>query len=111
MKYMLQVRFNGADTMIGRLSAEEQQNVRAEFEAIRQSSSVLDGNQLQAASTEPGGLRRGCYHGPFGATLNLEPLARPPEPVRGGTEAAIWVHEVKPSLARILVTCRIAVAG
>ena len=61
--------------------------------------------------TEPGGLRRGCYHGPFGATLNLEPLARPPEPVRGGTEAAIWVHEVKPSLARILVTCRIAVAG
>jgi hypothetical protein len=43
--------------------------------------------------------------------LNLEPLARPPEPVRGGTEAAIWVHEVKPSLARILVTFRTAVAG
>ena len=51
MKYMLQVRFNGADTVIGRLSAEEQQNVRAEFEAIRQSSGVLDGSQLQAAST------------------------------------------------------------
>ena len=51
MKYMLQVRFNGADTVIGRLPAEEQQNVRAEFEAIRQSSGVLDGNQLQAAST------------------------------------------------------------
>ena len=27
MKYMLQVRFNGADTVIGRLSAEEQQYV------------------------------------------------------------------------------------
>jgi len=51
MKYMLQVRFNGADTVIGRLSAGEQQNVRAEFEAIRQSPGVLDGNKLQAAST------------------------------------------------------------
>ena len=51
MKYMLQVRFNGADTVIGRFSAEEQQNVRAEFEAIRQSAGVLDSNQLQAAST------------------------------------------------------------
>jgi hypothetical protein len=51
MKYMLQVRFNGADTVIGSLSAEEQQNVRAEFEAIRQSSGVLDGNQLQPAGT------------------------------------------------------------
>ena len=51
MKYMLQVRFSGADTVIGRLSAEEQQTVRAEFEAIRQSSGILDGNQLQSAST------------------------------------------------------------
>ena len=51
MKYMLQVRFNGADTVIGSLSAKEQQNVHAEFEAIRQSPGVLDGNQLQAAST------------------------------------------------------------
>ena len=51
MKYMLQVRFNGADTLIGGLPAEEQQKVTAEFEAIRRSSGVLDGNQLQAAST------------------------------------------------------------
>jgi len=50
MKYMLQVRFNGADIVIGRLSAREQQHVRAEFEAIRQSSGVLDGSQLQVAS-------------------------------------------------------------
>jgi hypothetical protein len=51
MKFLLQVRFNGADNVIGELPAEEQQKVTAEFEAIRQSSGVLDGNQLQAAST------------------------------------------------------------
>jgi hypothetical protein len=49
MKFLLQVRFNGADTMIGELPAGEQQKVTAEFEEIRQSSGVLDGNQLQAA--------------------------------------------------------------
>ena len=46
MKYMLQVRFNGADAVIGSLPAQEQQNVRAEFEAIRRFPGVLDGNQL-----------------------------------------------------------------
>ena len=51
MKFMLQVRFNGADNVIGELPASEQQKVTAEFEAIRQSSGVLDGNQLQAAAT------------------------------------------------------------
>ena len=51
MKFLLQVRFNGADNVIGELSAGEQQKVTAEFEAIRQSSGVFDGNQLQAAST------------------------------------------------------------
>jgi hypothetical protein len=51
MKFLLQVRFNGADTMIGELPAGEQQKVAAEFEAIRQSPGVLDGNQLQAAGT------------------------------------------------------------
>jgi hypothetical protein len=50
MKYMLQVRFNGADAAIGRLPADEQEKVTAEFEAIRRSPGVLDGNQLQAAS-------------------------------------------------------------
>ena len=50
MKYMLQVRFNGADAAIVRLPADEQQKVTAEFEAIRRSPGVLDGNQLQAAS-------------------------------------------------------------
>ena len=51
MKFMLQIRFNGADSMIGELPFSEQQKVTAEFEAIRQSSGVLDGNQLQAADT------------------------------------------------------------
>lgn len=51
MKFLLQVRFNGADNVIGELPAGAQQKVTAEFEAIRQSSGVLDGSQLQAAST------------------------------------------------------------
>jgi hypothetical protein len=50
VKYMLQVRFNGADAVIGGLPADEQEKITAEFEAIRQSSRVLDGNQLQTAS-------------------------------------------------------------
>jgi hypothetical protein len=49
MKFLLQVRFNGADKVIGGLPAEEQEKVTSEFEAIRRSAGVLDGNQLQAA--------------------------------------------------------------
>jgi len=51
MKYMLQVRFNGADAEIAKLPAAEQEKVTAEFEAVRRSPGVLDGNQLQAADT------------------------------------------------------------
>ena len=51
MKFLLQVRFNGADKVIGALPAAEQRKVTGEFEAIRQSPGVLDGNQLQAAGT------------------------------------------------------------
>ncbi len=47
---MLQVRFNGADAVIGELAADEQAKVTAEFITIRRSPGVLDGNQLQAAS-------------------------------------------------------------
>jgi hypothetical protein len=50
MKFLLQVRFNGADTVIGALTADEQQKITDEFIAIRQSPGVLDSNQLQAAS-------------------------------------------------------------
>ncbi|HEX4287879.1 MAG TPA: YciI family protein [Trebonia sp.] len=51
MKFLLQVRFNGAGQVIGELSPQEQQKVTAEFEAIRQSPGVLDGNQLQTVGT------------------------------------------------------------
>jgi hypothetical protein len=51
VKYMLQVRFNGADAVIHKLPAGEQEKVTAEFIAIRKSSGVLDGNQLQPAAT------------------------------------------------------------
>src|SRR5260370_35576324 len=50
MKFLLQVRFNHADKVIGALPAEEQKKVTGEFEAIRQFPGVLDGNQLQPAS-------------------------------------------------------------
>jgi hypothetical protein len=50
MKFMLQVRFNGADSVIGELPAEEQQKVTDEFIALRKSDGVLDGDQLVAAS-------------------------------------------------------------
>ena len=49
MKYMLQVRFNGADAVIGGLPAGEQEKVTAEFQAIRQVPGVLDGNQFHPA--------------------------------------------------------------
>ena len=48
MKFLLQVRFNGADAVIGGLSAGEQQKVTAEFIAVRQAPGVLDGSQLLA---------------------------------------------------------------
>ena len=51
MKFLLQVRFHGADHAIRELPAGEQQTLTAEFEAIRQSAGVLDGNQLQPAGT------------------------------------------------------------
>ena len=51
MKFLLQVRFNGADKLIAELPDGEQQALTAEFEAIRQDSGVLDGNQLQPAAT------------------------------------------------------------
>jgi len=51
MKFLLQIRFNGAGNVIGELPAGEQQKVTAEFEAIRRSPGVLDGSQLQAVGT------------------------------------------------------------
>jgi hypothetical protein len=50
VKYLLQVRFNGADEVIRRLPADEQEEVTAEFMALGQSPGVLEGSQLEAAS-------------------------------------------------------------
>jgi hypothetical protein len=51
MRYMLQVRFDGADVAISKLPPEEQQAIFAEFEAIGRLEGVLDGNQLQPLTT------------------------------------------------------------
>jgi hypothetical protein len=51
MNYMLQVRFNGADMTINKLPATEQHVIFAEFEAIGHLTGVLDGNQLQPATS------------------------------------------------------------
>jgi hypothetical protein len=51
MKYMLQIRFNGADVAIGKLPPDERQAITAEFEAVARLDGVLDGNQLQPLST------------------------------------------------------------
>jgi hypothetical protein len=48
MKYMIQVRFNGADAVIRALPSDEQDKITAEFQAIRKLPGVLDGNQLEA---------------------------------------------------------------
>jgi hypothetical protein len=51
MKYLLQVRFNGADAVIHELPADEQDQITREFQAIRKLSGVLDGNQLEPPGT------------------------------------------------------------
>jgi hypothetical protein len=51
MKYLVQVRFNGADAVIHGLPADEQDQITSEFLAIRKLPGVLDGNQLEPAGT------------------------------------------------------------
>ena len=51
MKYMIQVRFTGADAVIRGLPSDEQDEITAEFHAVRKLSGVLDGNQLEPAGT------------------------------------------------------------
>lgn len=51
MKYLMQVRFNGADAVIRSLPADEQAQITAEFQAVRALPGVLDGNQLEAPSS------------------------------------------------------------
>ena len=51
MKYMLQIRWGGAEVAISKLSADERQQVFAEFEAIQNAPGILDANQLQPVGT------------------------------------------------------------
>ena len=51
MKYMIQVRFSGADAVIHALPADEQAQITAEFQAVRTLPGVLDGNRLEAPSS------------------------------------------------------------
>jgi hypothetical protein len=51
MRYLMQVRFNGADAVIRELPTDEQVKITAEFRAIRGLPGVLDGNQLEDAAT------------------------------------------------------------
>jgi len=48
MKYMIQVRFNGADAVIHGLPSDEQDMITTEFQTVRTLPGVLDGNQLEA---------------------------------------------------------------
>jgi hypothetical protein len=68
MKYMIQVRFDGADAAIQGLPRDEQNKITAEFQTIRTLSGVLDGNQLESASTakpsESVTVRRSSATGP-----------------------------------------------
>ena len=51
MKYILQIRFNGAQAELDKLPAHEQQAIFAEYIGISQLQGVLDGNQLKPADT------------------------------------------------------------
>jgi hypothetical protein len=51
MKYVLQIRWGGADVAIGKLPRGEQRRVFAEFEAIPNAPGILDANQLQPVAT------------------------------------------------------------
>jgi hypothetical protein len=100
MKYMLQVRFNGAGAVIGGLPADEREKVTAEFEAIRQSPGVLDGNQLQAASA--------------GVTVRVndgQALATEGPAVEGGAEIdGYYIYDAPDLDAAVAFAARIPVA-
>jgi hypothetical protein len=51
VKYLMQVRFNGADAVIQELPTDEQMKITAEFQAIRKLPNVFDGSQLEAVAT------------------------------------------------------------
>jgi len=100
MKYMLQVRFNGADAVIHSLPAGEQEKITDEFVAARKSSGVLDGNQLDAA----GSAKTVRLNG--GQTLITEgPAVGPGAEVNG-----YYIYDAPDLAAAIAFAARIPVA-
>jgi hypothetical protein len=51
VKYLIQVRFNGADAVIAALPADAQASITAEFQAIQKRGGVIDANQLAPSTT------------------------------------------------------------
>src|SRR5581483_8380139 len=51
MRYLMQIRFNGADAVIRALPEEEQRQITAEFQTVRALPGVLDASQLDVATT------------------------------------------------------------
>ena len=51
MKYALHVRFNGARAALDALTPNERQVVFAEYESLRHTPGVIDGNQLHPSGT------------------------------------------------------------
>ena len=75
MKYMLQIRFNGAQAEVAKLSEDERQAVFAEYIAIGNTPGVLDGNQLQPAETAMVvTVQNGRAHGAPGPIQNSAPI-------------------------------------
>ena len=100
MKYMLQVRFNGADGVIHELPVDEQERITAEFVAIRSAAGVLDGNQLEAPSSAP------TVRVDEGRTIVSEGLA-----VAGGAElSGYYIYDAPDRDAAIAFASRIPVA-
>jgi hypothetical protein len=50
MKYLLQVRFNGAQHQLEALPPHEQDAIATEYRSLRHAPDVLDGNQLEPAA-------------------------------------------------------------
>jgi len=97
---MLQVRFNGADEVVRKLPTDEQEKITAEFTAIREAPGVLDGNQLQAAST--------------GATVRVsggQAQVTEGSPVEAGAEVnGYYIYDAPDLDAAIAFAARIPVA-
>lgn len=67
MRYMLQVRFNGADSAMGTLAPDRQRSIRTEFQGVQRLPGVIDAHRLQPATTTRIAAIR------FGASVEIRP--------------------------------------